>query len=250
MHTNRLSYRIFPLGDSAFTIDFGNTIDETINNEVVARFNELTLAPLPGMIEAIPAYSSLTVYYDVVKAKKIIAKGQTAFEAIKQELDKRLQQPVQQKNISERLIKIPVCYEEEYALDMRPLTASKNISAEEVVRIHTAVTYKVYMLGFLPGFAYMGEVDERIAVPRKSQPVTVMAGSVGIAGRQTGIYPFASPGGWSIIGRTPLTLFDAYKKDATLLRAGDIIQFYSISKSEFYEIQNSPLPGEGAGDGV
>jgi inhibitor of KinA len=233
MRTNPLSYRIFPIGDNAITVDFGNIIDEVINNEVIARFNELTLDPLPAMIEAIPAYSSLTVYYDVVKARKLTANGQTAFEAIKLELEKRLEQPVQQKNVSERVIKIPVCYEEEYALDMRQVTATKNISAEEVVQIHTSVIYKVYMLGFLPGFAYMGEVDERITVPRKSQPVTVMAGSVGIAGRQTGIYPFASPGGWPIIGRTPLTMFDAYREDTTLLKAGDSVRFYSISKYEF-----------------
>lgn len=95
------------------------------------------------------------------------------------------------------------------------------------------------MLGFLPGFAYMGEVDERIVMPRKPQPENIAAGSVGIAGKQTGIYPLASPGGWQIIGRTPLKLFDALNEEPSLLRAGDRVQFYPVTKKDFYEIQNS-----------
>lgn len=226
-------YRIFSLGDSAITIDFGNAISEAINNEVIARFNELRQEPLPGMIEAIPAYSSLTIYYDVIKVRKSTSEGKTAFEAMKLEVEKRLMQPIVRNGISEKLIKIPVCYEEKYALDMRQLTVNKNISTEEVIQIHTSKDYRVYMLGFLPGFAYLGEVDERIAIPRKPQPVTVLPGSVGIAGRQTGIYPFASPGGWCIIGRTPLKLFDADKEEPTLIKAGDSVQFYSITEDEF-----------------
>jgi len=239
MNSPTLSYHIFPLGDSAITVDFGNTINEAINNEIIARFNELKHDPLPGMIEAVPAYSSLTIYYDVVKVRKTIPSGHTAFEAIKLQLEQRLQLPAQQKNVAARLIKIPVCYDGEYAPDMQQLTTKKNITADEVIQIHTSKTYKVYMLGFLPGFAYMGEVDERIAMPRKQQPVNVMAGSVGIAGRQTGIYPLASPGGWQIIGRTAVKLFDANKEEPALLRAGDTVQFYSITKNDFYEIQNS-----------
>lgn len=226
-------YRIFPLGDSAITIDFGNTINEAVNNEVIARFNQLKHDPLSGMIEAVPAYSSITIYYDVVKVKKISSDGPTAFEVIKRQLEERFLQPVKQEDIPGRLIRIPVCYEEEYALDMQQVTANKNISSDEVMQIHTSKVYKVYMLGFLPGFAYMGEVDERIAMPRKQQPVNIMAGHVGIGGRQTGIYPFASPGGWQIIGRTPLKLFDAGREEITLLKAGDRVQFYSITKDEF-----------------
>ena len=233
MNSSIPPYRIFSLGDSAITVDFGNTINEAINNEIIARFNELKYDPLPWMIEAVPAYSSLTVYYDVVKVRKTIPSGHTAFEAIKLQLEQRLQLPVQQKNVAERLIKIPVCYEGEYAPDMQQFTANKNITADEVIQIHTSKTYKVYMLGFLPGFAYMGELDERIVMPRRPQPVNIMAGSVGIAGRQTGIYPSASPGGWQIIGRTALKLFDANKEEPTLLRAGDMVQFYSITKDEF-----------------
>lgn len=231
--SSTLPYHIFPLGDTAITIDFGNYIDQQINQEVIARFNEFRLQPLPGMIEAVPAYSSLTIYYDPLSLRKKIISGQTAFDQMREELEKRLQQPRGNNNTVERVVGIPVCYDKEFAPDLEQLAAAKNISIEEVVRLHTATNYKVYMLGFLPGFAYMGEVDEKIATARKLQPVNVEAGSVGIAGKQTGIYPLASPGGWQIIGRTPLVLFDAAKEDSTLLKTGDIVQFYSIGKHEF-----------------
>ena len=226
-------YRIFPLGDAAITIDFGNCIDETINNEVIARFNQLEQQPLPGMIDAVPAYSSLTVYYDVMMLKKKIPLHKSVYEWMRQQLEERLQQPVQQNQIKERLLHIPVCYDEEFAMDLLQLAATKNISVDEVIQIHTAKQYKVYMLGFLPGFAYMGEVDDKITMPRKPQPVNIAEGSVGIAGKQTGIYPLASPGGWQIIGRTPLKLFDASREEPILLRTGDTVQFYSITKNEF-----------------
>ena len=226
-------YHIFSLGDAAITIDFGNRIDIAINKEVIARFNELQQHPLPGMIEAVPAYSSLTIHYDVMTVIKMNPAGLTAFEKIKQQVERKLQQPVMQNDTEERLIKIPVCYEVNFAKDIEHLATTKNISIDEVIRIHTAKTYKVYMLGFLPGFTYMGEVDENIAISRKPQPTNIAAGSVGIAGKQTGIYPLASPGGWQIIGRTPLKIFDAKKEDPTMMKAGDNVQFYSITKNEF-----------------
>ncbi len=237
-----LPYRIFPLGDAAITVDFGNCIDETINKEVIARFNQLRQQPLPGMIEAAPAYSSLTVYYDIMALKKKIPGHQTVYEWMRQLLEERLQQPVQQDQITGRLLHIPVCYDKEFALDIQQLATTKNISVDEVIQTHTAKQYKVYMLGFMPGFAYMGEVDEKISMPRKAQPVNITTGSVGIAGKQTGIYPLASPGGWQIIGRTPLKLFDTAGEEPTLLRAGDRVQFYSIPTNDFYEIQNPPSP--------
>ena len=234
-----IPYRIFPLGDTAVTVDFGNCIDEAINREVIARFHQLQQHPLPGMIEAAPAYSSFVVYYDVLKVRKAIPPGDTAFEFIKQQLEERLKQPIQQNIEPGRLIKIPVCYESAFAPDIQYLSATKNISIDGVIHTHTSKPYKVYMLGFLPGFAYMGEVDEKIAIPRKPQPVNIVEGSVGIAGKQTGIYPLASPGGWQIIGRTPLKLFEVTKEEPTLFRAGDIVQFYSISKKEFKTINKN-----------
>ncbi|MEP7128615.1 MAG: 5-oxoprolinase subunit PxpB [Chitinophagales bacterium] len=237
MQPSIIPYHIFPLGDSAITVDFGNCIDEEVNKEVIRRFNQLQQQPFPGMIEAVPAYSSLTIHYDMLALKKKGTGGLTIFQWVEQQLLERLEQPQQHLASKERFMKIPVCYEKEFALDIAQLAATKNISVEEVIQIHTSKNYKVYMLGFLPGFTYMGEVDEKIAIPRKPQPVNIVAGSVGIAGKQTGIYPLASPGGWQIIGRTPLQLFDAKRDEPALLRAGDMVQFYSISKNEFEEIK-------------
>ncbi len=233
-------YHIFPLGDSAITIDFGNCIDEGINQEVIARFNQLRQHPWPGMIEAVPAYSSLTIHYDVQALKKKMSAGHTVYEWMEQQLRQQMKHSIQYKEEKERVINIPVCYEEEFAWDIQQLAAKKNIAVNEVIQIHTSKTYKVYMLGFLPGFTYMGEVDEKITIPRKPQPANIEAGSVGIAGKQTGIYPLSSPGGWQIIGRTPVKLFDVTRDEPTLLKAGDRVQFYSITKEEFYEFQNTP----------
>jgi inhibitor of KinA len=227
-----LPYHIFSLGDTAITIDFGNCIDEAINREVIARYYEFSRQPFPGMIEAVPAYSSLTIYYDLTDIKKKTAGG-PAFNWVKEQVEKRLAQPVIDLAPTNRVVRIPVCYEKEFAHDSSHLASAKNISIEELIQLHSSKNYKVYMLGFLPGFPYMGEVDPKIAMPRKPQPVNVAAGSVGIAGRQTGIYPLNSPGGWQIIGRTPLKLFSTEGSGSTLLQTGDIVQFYRISKDEF-----------------
>ncbi|HLG39322.1 MAG TPA: 5-oxoprolinase subunit PxpB [Chitinophagaceae bacterium] len=243
------AYRIFPLGDAAVTIDFGNVIDETINCLVIQLFNGFKTNPLPGMIEAVPAYSSLTIYYDVFEISKTNATG-TEYDFISGQINKRLQQEQSFINSESRLISIPVCYEKEFAPDMEYLTEIKKISVDDIVRIHTSKQYRVYMLGFLPGFSYLGEVNEAITISRKQQPVTVAAGSVGIAGKQTGIYPLVSPGGWQIIGRTPLKMFDAEKEEPALLKEGDKVQFISISRNDFIEIRNSPLLWRGFGGEV
>ncbi|HUR67131.1 MAG TPA: 5-oxoprolinase subunit PxpB [Chitinophagaceae bacterium] len=233
-------YHIYPLGDAAITIDFGNRIDLDINREVIARFNDWRQHPLPGMIELIPAYSSLTVHFDITSIKKKAALG-SAYEWIKSKIGERLQQPVSIKSGNERSLRIPVCYDKEFAPDLLRLSAAKNIPIDEVIALHCGGNYKVYMLGFLPGFAYMGEVDERIAIGRKPQPVPITAGSIGIAGKQTGIYPLDSPGGWQIIGRTPVRLFIKDNEVPSLLQAGDCVQFYSISKNEFEDMSNQDI---------
>lgn len=226
-------YRIFPLGDTAITIDFGNCIDEAINRKVMAGFHQLQQTPLPGMIEAVPAYSSLTLYYDISSLKKSIPKEQPAYDWLKEQLEKRLSGLEPGNAGAERRLRIPVCYDKEYAPDIEEMAAIRDISVDEIIHIHSSQPYRVYMLGFLPGFAYLGAIDERIIMPRKAQPAQVIAGSVGIGGSQTGIYPLTSPGGWQIIGRTPLQLFNAEKQDPTLIKAGDIIEFYPISSNEF-----------------
>ena len=236
MNPQLLPYHIFPLGDSAVTIEFGNEITETINAHVIARVNQILKNPFPGMIEVLPAYNSLTIFYEIGNVKKTHPGNSTTFETVKQLINTLFQLPVEHKEISQRLLKIPVCYDPGFASDMNKITRTNNISAEEVIQIHTSNIYKVYMLGFLPGFAYMGEVDDKIVMPRKDQPENILAGSVGIAGKQTGIYPLSSPGGWNIIGRTPLKIFDSTKEDPALLKTGDRVQFYIINITEYDKI--------------
>lgn len=232
------SYHIFPLGDNALVIDFGNIIDEQINKLVHSVFYQLQNDPIPGMIEAVPGYSSLTIYYDVLFIRARLYKQSTAFQWICESLKKYISTENIETGDPHILIKIPVCYDKEYGTDLDFIASQNNIAIEEIVHLHSSATYRVYMLGFLPGFSYMGLVDERISSPRKPQPTPVEAGSVGIAGRQTGIYPFKSPGGWQIIGRTPWKLFDKEKVNPVLFKSGDHVQFYSIRNDEFEDIKN------------
>lgn len=236
---NQLSpYTIFPLGDNALVLDFGNVIDEQINKLVHSIFYQLQNDPIPGMTEAVPGYSSLTIYYDVLFIRNKLDKQSGAYNWIFESLKKYLSTENIETGDPQVLIKIPVCYDKEYGTDLDFIATQNNIPVEEIIYLHSSATYRVYMLGFLPGFTYMGLVDERISSPRKQQPTPVAAGSVGIAGRQTGIYPFKSPGGWQIIGRTPWKLFDKEKVNPVLFKSGDHVQFYSICNDEFEDNKN------------
>lgn len=228
------AYTIYPLGDTALTLDFGNVIDLAVNKQVVQLFHKLKSLALPFIIDVVPAYSSLTIYYDVMLVRQQIAADLTAFKAMQALMEHNLSSFFTEQEETLRKIKLPVCYSSKYAPDLGLLACAKDLTPEQVIQLHTSQTYRVYMIGFMPGFPYMGEVNERIAMPRKEQPrLQVDAGAVGIAGRQTGIYPQASPGGWQIIGRTPVTLFDPCQQVPTLLKPGDEVQFYSITEDEF-----------------
>ena len=236
--SNLPPYKIFALGDAAISVDFGNIINDTINDTVISLFKMLQQRPPEGMTEVVPAYSSLTIYYDVITLRKKIQEEQTVFDWMKNEVLQFLQQENKIYQNEKRLINVPVCYEKEFAPDLEWASAQVKISVKEIIQLHTSKTYRVYMLGFLPGFAYMGEVDDKIALPRKEKPLPVTSGSVGIAGKQTGVYPLNSPGGWQIIGRTPLTFFNKENDEPTPVKAGDSIQFISISKNEFENIKS------------
>lgn len=228
-------YTIFPLGDSALTIDFGNVINDGINKKMLQLYHQISEANIPGITGLIPAYSSLTICYDIYLMK---GAQHTAFDTMTACIEKIAQEKTKAFEPAKRIVDVPVCYHDKYALDIHEIALQKNVSVEEIIQIHTSKTYRVYMIGFLPGFAYMAEADERIAVPRKKEPRTkVDAGSVGIAGKQTGIYPLASPGGWQIIGRTPLLLFNKNAINPVLFQPGDEVNFYSITEDEFTNYQ-------------
>lgn len=234
---NEFLFTISPLGDTALIVSFGNVIDETINKKILSLFHKIKSASLKGIKDVVPAYCSLAIHYDVWLVKQKYPGDKMAFEIMEDSIKKIIDEnDFNDYNdlIISRKIKVPVCYAEKYALDMNDISTEKKLSVEEIISLHTGKKYRVYMIGFLPGFAYMGEVDAKIEMPRKLQPrLKVEAGYVGIAGKQTGIYPLASPGGWQIIGKTPLKLFNKENTEPILFKPGDEIEFYSISEDGF-----------------
>lgn len=233
-------YNIYALSDRSAVIDLGNFIDPEVNRKVLLMESWLRVHPFPGLLDLVPAYSSLTVLYDPAALYAHRLEGQTVFDLVSQKLHTAWSQAPDADLDRPRTVSIPACYDPVFGFDLEEIAAAKDLEVEELVQLHCATGYRVYMVGFLPGFAYMGTVNERLVVPRRIQPREVPAGAIGIAGWQTGIYPLASPGGWQIVGRTPLKLFEVNKKPPALLRAGDIVKFHPISLEEFESIARSP----------
>lgn len=231
------AYQLYPCGDHAITITWGNTITAAANQQVMALYRYLCERKIPGVLDLIPAYASLTLVYDLATVIKKFP-GQSAYTIMESALQQAAQLVELSSSTGSRKVIIPVCYDLSLAPDLVALAEQHCLTIDEVIQLHTASTYRVYMIGFLPGFAYMGSVDERIRTARKSSPRTkVPAGSIGIAGEQTGIYPLDSPGGWQLIGQTPLRLFDVNKADPCLLQPGDDVQFSPISLTEFHQLK-------------
>jgi len=188
--------------------------------------------------DIIPAYQTITLVYDIeifYRSEKLdpLSFVQKKLPPIIAATNLKLEDAVN------KIIKVPVCYELEYGIDLEAIAKLKKLSIESIVEIHTQEVYNVFCLGFMPGFAYMGNVNDQIQVPRQATPrQNVMAGSVGIAGSQTGIYPKNSPGGWQIIGRTPLQIFDHNPSKLALFKVGDQVQFYSIDQATFKKMEN------------
>lgn len=194
--------------------------------------------PFYGLRDIIVAYSSLTVLYDPFLVKQHYNLHHSVFDWVKAKLSTAFDCSVVQSAPQDETILIPVCYDESFAPDLHALSANKQISIWDIIALHTSRVYRVYTIGFLPGFSYMATVDEKLVTARKASPEPVAAGSVGIAGAQTGIYPLNSPGGWHIIGRTPVKQFDADAPELVKLKAGDHVQFYGISKQEYESLKD------------
>ncbi len=214
--------RIEPVGDCAARVSWQaehSTIDLILNQQVQALARQINQAAYPGIGEALPGYAALLVYYDPV---------QRSYSALADWLNSLPDADTAPVN-PPRVVQIPVAYGGANGPDLAFVAQHANMTPEEVVRIHAAVRYTVLMMGFLPGFPYLGGMDVRLAAPRLTTPrLSVPAGSVGIAGEQTGIYSLESPGGWQIIGRTPLALFDLAADPPFLLAPGDEVQFYAL----------------------
>lgn len=232
-----LPYRIYSSGDNALTVELGNIIDLTSNQKILTLYHYLKNQDIPGVKDFIPAYNSLTIIYDLLIIRK---KHLSAFTFMKEQMEIAILKCEKIDSILPRQINIPVCYDTSLGIDLEEMAAQKQMTIQEIIRLHTYPIYHVYMIGFLPGFAYLGTVHEKIATPRRSEPrVKVAAGSVGIAGAQTGIYPLDSPGGWNIIGQTPIQLIDLEIEGPVYLQAGDKIKFIPIGLQEFNSLKNN-----------
>lgn len=219
--------QFYPLGDSAVTVVLGETIQESTHQRVRQLVLALEAGPLPGVVDCVPAFTSVTVHYDAVC---------TSYTDIVEQLQSLLLGLSEQPLCSSNVVIIPVCYGGVYGPDLSFVADHNGITQEDVVRIHTGSEYLVYMIGFAPGFPYLGGMSTKIAAPRQKTPrPTIPAGSVGIAGEQTGVYPMSTPGGWQLIGRTPIPLFQPSETPPTLLKAGDVVRFEPISESAFAE---------------
>jgi inhibitor of KinA len=222
-------YKFIQLSESALLIKFGDIISLPLHEQVMQAKDLIDKNRFIGFTETVPAYNSLAVYYNPLQVSK-------EEETISATLQK-------QPSNNPKNITIPVCYDKEFGIDLEELSLQLQLSTEEIIYIHKSKTYKVFMTGFTPGFPYMGIIDERLTTKRRSSPrVTADAGSVAIAGNQTGIYPLNTPGGWNIIGRTPLKIFDLNKENPFVLKAGDEIKFEAITKDEFENYAPSDLP--------
>lgn len=213
------------MGDRSLLVELGDGIDREVNQRVRMLGHKVRDRELSGVVELIPGYATLLVIFDPLK---------TSLSALRTGIAEALESIASEGVPEPRTVRIPVVYGGDFGPDLNWLAAYHHLTPETVIRYHTATTYQVYMIGFTPGFPYLGEVPIEIAAPRRSTPRThVPQGSVAIAQRQTGIYPAASPGGWQIIGRTPFRLFDPAAFPPTPLEAGDLVTFCAIEREAF-----------------
>lgn len=233
-----MAWSFYRLGDSAVLIEFGSGVDEKLHQEIRAIVRRIEGRPFPGFIECVPAFTTLCVYYDPM-GLRLPKRKMTAYEyvcSLLREMEKTVGEDKEVQ--SAQVIDIPVCYGGEFGPDLGIVAELNGLTGEEVVSIHSSASYLVYAIGFAPGFPYLGGMPDRIAAPRKQTPrLSVPAGSVGIAGAQTGIYPIETPGGWQIIGRTSLALFRPEKSPPTLLQGGDYIRFRPIGEEEYRKLR-------------
>jgi inhibitor of KinA len=218
-------FRIVPAGDSALIVEFDERIDPDVNARTIAAAEAIQAAAVSGVRDVVPTYRSVAVYFDPLR---------TDYDALTVCLERAAEQPPSAASGAGTPVRIPVCYGGTLGPDLADVASFAGMPEDDVVRFHAGAIYRVFMLGFVPGFAYLGSVDKRIAMPRRATPrVRVPVGSVGIAGVQTGVYSAETPGGWQLIGRTPLKPFDPGRADPFLMKAGDTVQFYRIDQDEF-----------------
>jgi inhibitor of KinA len=237
MHSYVNEVKMLVAGESGLVIEFGTVISPEINELVQQLTRLLTATIIEGILEVVPTYRSVTVYFDPLSITR-----QHLSQCIQQMLSEI--KPQELKRVSSKIVHVPVCYGGVLGPDLEFLARYTGLSAREVITIHTSKPYLVYMLGFTPGFPYLGGLPAQIVVPRQEKPrVKVPAGSVGIGGNQTGFYPIESSGEWWLIGRTPIKAFNPKNRQPFLVSAGDFLHFVDISMNEYFAIRREVEAG-------
>ena len=227
--------KILTAGDSSILIQFGNAIDPDINARIAATVQLMKEQHIEGVVDIIPAFCSLLINYD----PRVIS-----YDEMKTRMEKILSVEIAAGARKKKVFEIPVCYGGEFGPDLATIAEHAGLSEQEVIDIHTSTDYLIYMLGFLPGFTYLGGLDERIHTPRLANPrIRIPAGSVGIGGSQTGIYPMDSPGGWQLMGLTPVKTYDPDREVPILVEAGDYIRFVPIDRAQYDRIKEEVEQG-------
>lgn len=229
------NFSIHPLGCSGVICYLGHSISEE-TNDLVHRFKEYVNQKIGSKLEGIvPSYHSITFYFNSLTYE---------YEHIKKELEISFSELVDYSNTNKRVIHhIPVCYDLRFGSEIKNVANQNKLSIKEVIRLHTEPVYRIYMIGFLPGFPYLGGLNSKLSTPRLTKPKIVDKGSVGIAGQQTGIYPIQSPGGWNIIGRTPLSIFSVQDQNSETFMPGDYIKFHAVTLEKYESIQEMVITG-------
>lgn len=227
--------KILTAGDSSLLLQFGNAIDPEINARIAATVQLMKEQHIEGVVDLIPAFCSLLINYD----PRVISYGE-----MRRRMEKILSVEIAAGARKKKIYEIPVCYGGELGPDLATIAEHAGLTEQEVIDIHSSSDYLIYMLGFLPGFTYLGGLDERIHTPRLANPrIRIPAGSVGIGGSQTGIYPMDSPGGWQLMGMTPVKTYDPEREIPILVEAGDYIRFVPIDRDEYERIQSEVAQG-------
>ena len=231
--------QITALGDCAVLVRVAENFDEAPDRslrEVVSAHRCLIAAKIPSVVELVPAYTTIALFYDPVRAAEAGAPTGGTLDWLEQQIRQALANAADDGANAPKVavVEVPVCYDAEFALDLDEVAQRAGLSASEVVNLHAGADYRVHCVGFIGGFPFLGGLPPKLATPRRASPrKEIPAGSVGIGGKQTGIYPVKSPGGWNIIGRTPLRLFDPEQNPPGLLRTGDRVRFRAIDREQF-----------------
>lgn len=221
--------KILTAGDASLLIEFGREISPEINAKITATVQLMKEQHIEGVVDVIPAFCSLLINYD----PRVLS-----YDELKKRMKRLLKMDIKAGETRKRVFEIPVCYGGKYGPDLANIAEHAGLTEEEVIKIHSSRDYLIYMLGFLPGFCYLGGLDERIHTPRLANPrLKINAGSVGIGGSQTGIYPLDSPGGWQLMGMTPVKTYDPDREVPILLSAGDYIRFIPVEEEEYLRIK-------------